>query len=220
MVFSLEQRRNRMFVLISPILIILLGYLGTKLCYPYLKEWTWVVTAVLYWTLMGSMLFIFCTKEDVKGWLQKGKQSKPLFFLAVLIGIFPILGILLLNYDLLMEYPTYILYWILFACINPLFEEGYWRGLVFEAGKDFSKSVIIIYSTLLFVISHPMMWGVFSIANRSNQLYISLFVMGIVWSVIRLKTNSLRYSLFSHFLVDIGNMTVYVFLNLYIPPQM
>ncbi|WP_161486807.1 CPBP family intramembrane glutamic endopeptidase [Bacillus gaemokensis] len=120
----------------------------------------------------------------------------------------------------MITYPVYILYWLLFACINPWIEEGYWRGLIIEAGKMLPKSVIILYSTVLFVVSHPMMWGVFSIANRSSQLYISLFIMGIIWSVIRFKTNSLRYSVFSHFLVDIGNMTVYVFLNLYIPPQM
>ncbi|KEK22658.1 hypothetical protein [Bacillus gaemokensis] len=98
MFLSLEQRRTRMLALISPIIIILLGYIGTKLCYPYLKEWTWIVTAILYWTLMGSMLFSFCTKEDIKGWFEKGKQSKPLLLLAILIGVFPMLGILLLNY--------------------------------------------------------------------------------------------------------------------------
>ncbi|WP_396021241.1 type II CAAX prenyl endopeptidase Rce1 family protein [Bacillus sp. S/N-304-OC-R1] len=76
----------------------------------------------------------------------------------------------------------------------------------------------IIY--LFFVLSHPFMWGVFSIANRSYQMYISLFVMGVIWSLIRYRTKSLRWCVYSHMLVDFGNLSVFVFLNLYIPPGM
>jgi len=51
----------------------------------------------------------------------------------------------------------------------------------------------IAYSTALFVLSHPLMWGMFSIANRSWMTMVSLVIMGIVWSLVYLKTKSLRW---------------------------
>ncbi|MFC4663744.1 MULTISPECIES: CPBP family glutamic-type intramembrane protease [Oceanobacillus] len=55
---------------------------------------------------------------------------------------------------------------------------------------------------------------VFSIYHE----FISLSLLGIVWSIIYFKTGSLRWAIFSHFLVNLGIMTVPVFLNVYVPP--
>ncbi|RXJ01631.1 CPBP family intramembrane metalloprotease [Anaerobacillus alkaliphilus] len=93
-------------------------------------------------------------------------------------------------------------------------------GLLLDAGGNLPRWLNITYSTVFFVLSHPLMWGVFSIANKSTHMYISLFLMGVVWSLIRYKTRSLRWSLYSHMLVDVGNLSVFMFLNLYIPPGM
>lgn len=46
----------------------------------------------------------------------------------------------------------------------------------------------------------------------------ALLIMGIVWSATYRQTRSLRANTLSHMLVDLGNMSVWVFLNLYIPP--
>lgn len=163
---------------------------------------------------------IFVDKKTFTEWFQKPLNNPKWFAIALAIGIFPSLGILLPNYSLLFEYTTLTLFLVLFALINPWFEEGYWRGLLLDAGSYFPRWLIVLYSTILFVFSHPLMWGVFSIANRSVQMYVALFVMGIVWSLIRYKTNSLRWSVYSHMLVDVGNLSIFVFLNLYIPPGM
>ena len=71
-----------------------------------------------------------------------------------------------------------IVLWLLFALINPFFEEFYWRGLLLDYTNKWNKWISIIYSTILFVASHPLMWGVFSIANRNYQTIISLTIMG------------------------------------------
>ncbi|MFP7175081.1 CPBP family glutamic-type intramembrane protease, partial [Priestia filamentosa] len=84
----------------------------------------------------------------------------------------------------------------------------------------FPKWMSILYTTILFVLSHPLMWGVFSIASTSYHLYIYLMVMGIVWSLTYFKTKSLRWVILSHFIVDVGNLTVLTFLNIYVPPIM
>jgi membrane protease YdiL (CAAX protease family) len=107
-----------------------------------------------------------------------------------------------------------------FAAVNPFFEEAYWRGALLDAGRRWPFWLIALYSTVLFVASHPLMWGVFSAGNRSIVLFATLFVMGIAWAYLRRATRSLRFSVLSHVLVDVGNLSVFVFLNLYVPPGM
>ncbi|MFJ7731242.1 type II CAAX prenyl endopeptidase Rce1 family protein [Lysinibacillus sp. NPDC097231] len=83
-----------------------------------------------------------------------------------------------------------------------------------------TKWLSILYTTLFFVLSHPLMWGVFSIASKSYHLYVYLSIVGVVWAITYFKTKSLRWVIFSHFIVDIGNLTVLTFLNIYLPPTM
>ncbi|WP_349410704.1 CPBP family intramembrane glutamic endopeptidase [Pseudalkalibacillus sp. SCS-8] len=161
---------------------------------------------------------IFAPNENIRDWFKKPKMLRKWLIIGLAIGVFPSLGILLPNLNLLIDYPKWTVFLFVFALINPWFEEGYWRGLLLDAGQTFPRWLIVAYSTILFVLSHPLMWGVFSLANRSYQMYISLFVMGIIWAMIRYKTGSLRWSVYSHMLVDVGNLSVFVFLNLYIPP--
>jgi len=217
---NVELRRNRMIVLVSPIFIIGVVHFIASYSYRYFPEYCWIITAIAYWGLTGSMKFLFVYNHRLKEWFQKPIHNRRWIIIALVIGVFPSLGILLPNIALLADYPTLTIFLLLFALINPWFEEGYWRGLLLDAGRDLPIWMNIGYSTLFFVLSHPLMWGVFSIANRSYQMYISLMIMGIIWSLIRYKTNSLRWSVYSHILVDVGNLSVFVFLNLYIPPGM
>jgi len=45
-----------------------------------------------------------------------------------------------------------------------------------------------------------------------------LIIMGIVWGYVYYKTNSLKWCILAHFLVNILILTVWVFLNIYVPP--
>ncbi len=179
-----------------------------------------MVTAVAYWSLMGLVIFLFSSQQTVKAWFKKPIFIRKWLVIAIILGVFPALGIFFQNLNLIVEYPLITFYLILFALINPWFEEGYWQGLLLDAGEKLPIWINITYSTIFFVLSHPLMWGVFSIANKSIHMYLSLLLMGVIWSIIRYKTKSLRWSVYSHMLVDIGNLSVFVFLNLYIPHGM
>ena len=216
----LNSKSNRLFVLISPLLIITFIHIIVTFSNSFFPKYSWVITALLYWGLLGMMISKFVSISIIMDWLKKPKFRKKWLIIGILVGIFPIAGILIPNYTLIIEYPTIAVFVLLFALINPWLEQGYWRGLLLDAGKDFPTWVIILYSSLLFSLSHFFLWGIFSIGNRSLQLLIVLFIMSIVWSIIRFKTNSLRWPLYSHFLVDLGNLSVFVFLNLYVPPSM
>lgn len=204
---------------ISPFFIILLGFLTATTFNYFIGEWAWIPLMIVYWSLLGISIWAFKGNKNLGDWFQKSKKAPFWITLTMLFGMFP-LTILIMNYHMF-DSMWLISYWLLFAIINPWFEEYYWRGVLFDGLlTKFPKWFAVFYTTILFVISHPLMWGVFSYANKSYHLYIYLSVVGIVWAITYLKTKSLRFVILSHFLVDIGNLSVLTFLNIYLPPTM
>ncbi|WP_227394990.1 CPBP family intramembrane glutamic endopeptidase [Jeotgalibacillus aurantiacus] len=212
------SKNTRIAVLLSPLVIILIGFVTATIFSRFINEWAWIPLALVYWTSLALCIAFFKGNKRVKDWLKKSKPSKLSISLALIFGLFP-MSILIMNVHLL-DSPLIIVLWVAFALINPWFEELYWRGLLLDAAIEwFPKWISVGYSTLFFMLSHPLMWGVFSIANSHYHVFINLLLLGIVWSVIYFKTRSLRWAIFSHFLVNIGIMTVPVFLNIYVPPM-
>jgi len=76
----------------------------------------------------------------------------------------------------------------------------------------------VLYSSFFFATNHPLTVGVHSIANRHPAVLISTFVMGLVWAVVYHKTQSLRWTIFGHFLTDLLNLSIPAFLNIVVPP--
>ncbi|GAA0381597.1 CPBP family intramembrane glutamic endopeptidase [Bacillus horti] len=215
----MHSKQTNLLIILSPLVIILCGFIIATLFTPILGGWSWVPLAITYWTLMATMVIRFGGKKALMTWFSRPIGKKSWLLIGIFIGFIPILGILMFNIELLAQYPWLTLFWLLFAFINPWFEQSYWRGLLLDAGGKWPQWLIISYSTVLFALSHPIMWGVFSIGNRSYESFAALLLMGVVWCLIRIKTKSLRWSLLSHVLVDIGNMSIFVFMNIYIPPQ-
>lgn len=208
---------KRITVLFTPPLIICLGFITATVFSSFMNEWAWVPLALIYWSSLFFCIIYFKGDKNIRDWVKKSKPSKLSIGLALVFGLFP-MTILAFNYYLFDSLLLVVL-WILFALINPWFEEFYWRGMLLDAALGwFPKWLSVGYSTLFFVLSHPLMWGVFSIANTHYHVLIMLPLLGIVWSIIYFKTGSLRLAIFSHFLVNIGNMAVLVFLNIYVPP--
>lgn len=200
-----------------PVIIICIGAITACILNPFLGEWSFIPVALLYW---GST-FLFSIRilgnQEMRKLFQKPIFKKRWVILAIIPALIP-LSILLMNLKLIGANAA-TLFWILFALINPVFEEIFWRGLLLHK-LPWKPTLNVIYSTVLFVLSHPFIWGVFSIANRSWMTWTSLVIMGTLWSIIAIKTKSIRYCIISHFFVDIFNLSVFVFLNIYIPPVM
>jgi membrane protease YdiL (CAAX protease family) len=202
------------WLLLSPLLIILLGHLTIRTAWLFLGLWAWVPLALVYWGAQGYFIVRF---GEPRKWLAERKPGLGWKIGTVIVGLIP-MAILILNYQLLAQ-PTIFIAWLLFALINPWFEEGYWRGLLGDATASWPAWLSAAYTTVLFTLSHPLMWGVTSIASRNWQALLSLLMMGWVWSYTYRRTGSLRWVIFSHVLVDLGNLAVPTFLNLYIPPH-
>ncbi|NMR31966.1 CPBP family intramembrane glutamic endopeptidase [Crystallibacter degradans] len=212
---------RRTLILLSPLAVIAVVHFLARWADDVTGDGAWLVVAGAYWLLAVAAVFGFSTPAQRRTWLRPGDRVKWWVYAgAVLLGLFPVAGILLMNLDLLALHPGLILPWLVFALVNPVVEETYWRGLLLDARGRWPFWLMALYSTALFVLSHPLMWGVFSAGNRSAALFGSLAIMGLAWAFIRRATGSLRVPLWSHALVDVGNMSVFVFLNLYVPPGM
>ncbi|GEK81117.1 CPBP family intramembrane glutamic endopeptidase [Agrococcus baldri] len=217
------QRPDRALVLValSPLAVILLGHLTARLAAAIEPQLAWVAVAIVYWGAMSAVVLLSTTGAQRRAWLAPAVR-RPWWVIpaALLLGAIPIGGILAMQLPLVAANAALIAPWLLFALINPVFEQAYWRGAVQDATARWPAWLAAAWITVLFVASHPLMWGVFSEGNRSPMLYGTLALMAVAWFWMRRVTGSLRWPLVSHVLVDLGNLSVFVFLNVYVPPAL
>lgn len=205
-------------LLLSPFLVLLVCHLASRIAAAALGVWAWIPLALVYWGVMGGLIAWRGEPGAVRRWIGPAKGRRGWTALAIIVGFIP-LSILILNIRLLAD-PLILVLWLLFALINPWFEEGYWRGLMTDLTAHWPRWASISYTTILFTASHPLLWGVFSVANRDWMALVSLLMMGAAWAIAYQKSGTLRWAILSHLLVDLGNLAVPVFLNLYIPPHL
>lgn len=137
------------------------------------------------------------------------------FFWGVLIPALLPLGVFLPNVQAV---PVPVLVGILvFACINPFFEDAFWRGLLIHL--PFSAGARTLFSATLFSFSHYFLWGAYwlSAPHILIPTCVSTFIMGICWMWFYQRDRRLLYPIVSHILVDIFNLSIAVFMGLPLP---
>ncbi|MDR2479243.1 MAG: CPBP family intramembrane metalloprotease [Treponema sp.] len=206
---------KRVIVLISPAALIAFCSASVVLLHVRMGEWVFIPAFVLYWGISFAITFAFAGAPYIHHLFQKPAGSRIWPIMAIVIGFIPV-SILLRNLNIITA-PLLLLN-MLFALVNPFFEELYWRGFVLDFAFS-SKIAGSLYSSVFFIASHLFIWGVFSYGNRNLFLFLSLAIMSAAWCVIRIQTKSLWWCIVSHFLVDVFNLLVFVMLNKYIPEQ-
>ena len=202
----------RIAAITSPIAIIVICSVSTVLLNVIMGRWVFIPAFMLYWGLSFIVTFKMAG-SDIKKWLQKPAGKLGWLVLSVIAGLIPLQ--ILLTHLHVITLPLLLLT-IPFVVLNPFFEELFWRGIVIDYAFP-SKTLSSLYSSVLFIASHLLIWGVFSYGNRNYYLVGSLAVMSAVWCIVRIKTKSLWWCIMSHFLVDICNLMVLVMLNVVIP---
>ena len=202
------------FLLISPFLVLILTKLGIIFSTNYFRpEISWIPSFLGYYFSIVLVFFIASKylSLSIKEILTFSFMPVPKFriiFLAVIIpALLPITAFI---FNIKKVPFEFILYIIIFSCINPLFEESFWRGLLnFLPGN---KAFRIIYTAALFSFSHYFLWGYwFKFPMIIIPAVISTFIMGILWMWFMQKQNNLLYPIISHFFVDIFNLSVAVY---------
>jgi membrane protease YdiL (CAAX protease family) len=112
--------------------------------------------------------------------------------------------------------------WFLFAVVNSICEEAYWRGFLLDETSHLPRAFGVIYSTILFTAIHPLMLGVFSKIQAFDSarptalipFWSIVVILALAFSLLYLKTKSLRLPILSHFLSDLGNLSIFLFMNI------
>lgn len=206
---------RRWLILLSPLGVIALGHLTARVAGVSLGGWAWIPVNLVLWGLFAGLIGYSGGMESMRRWLRPSLRSWGWSVLALAVSLIP-LPIFLSHWRLLE--PIYIwLPWLLFALINPILEEGYWRGVLLDSTEGWPSWMSVLFSSVLFALNHPLSLGVNSIANRHPATFISTFIMGLIWAITYRKTKSLRVVIMAHTVVDLLNLSVPVFLNLFIP---
>ncbi|MCL2058986.1 MAG: CPBP family intramembrane metalloprotease [Oscillospiraceae bacterium] len=206
------MNKNNKKTILLPFIIIAIGFMVAVVASNIVGAWAFIPLALVYW------ITIFIVVKPTIKMLTDKFIYPPKHFRYVLLALVPVL-FCIISFAWGFQYisgVSLILLWVLFAIINPIAEELFWRGYLFD-NLEWAPINKILFTTILFTLSH-LMWGVFSITIRSYIMIMPLLIMGITWGYAYHKTKSLKWCIIAHFFVDIMNLSVWVFLNIYVPP--
>jgi membrane protease YdiL (CAAX protease family) len=135
--------------------------------------------------------------------------------LAVSAGLLSLHGFL--GHWRLLSDGGLIVAWLAFALVNPWFEESYWRGLLIDATAPWGKWPALLYSSIWFALSHPLIWGIHSLPLRKPEAVAALLMVGLIWGLTYQRTGSLRGCVAGHMLANLFGLAALVLLNVYDP---
>jgi len=100
--------------------------------------------------------------------------------------------------------PTILLYSILFAITNGTFEEILWRGVYIKLFPD-NKVWGVLWPSLWFGIWH-LAPGSVSVVFSPWTLMAGAIVFGLSWSMLAMRTKTIRWSIISHTLTGLARV--------------
>ena len=209
----MQKLTKKQWIILSPLIMVGLCHVTAKISSSLIGKWAFIPVMLCLWIV--SIFFIKLSKEDQikEKWLKSVKGKYLWKLLIIIVGLLP-LPVFLMHWELLKSIEIFIPY-LLIAFLNPFIEEFYWRGVLIDNLSDTSNWVAILYSSFFFALNHPASFGMFSNSNSGYIVFASTFIMGIIWGIGYKKTGSLRVVIFSHFLVDVFNLSVPAFLDLF-----
>jgi membrane protease YdiL (CAAX protease family) len=216
-----KTHTRKLIVLLSPLFIIIIGNLAARFFTDLLGKWAWTGYFPVYWSMLFLFIHFAGKRENQQSWFQISKGSRWWALLAVGIGLLSFPMLLIPNIHVMHSVPL-VIAWCGFAVINSSFEEAYWRGFLLDGTAHLPRAYGVIYSTVLFTAIHPLNLGIFSKIQTFDPgkpmvlvpFLIILLMLSLAWSLLYLKTKSLRLSILSHILTDLGNLSIFLFMNM------
>jgi len=203
---------KRDIVIVSPLVTLVVNFASAYILGYFIGKWAFVPMIILGWLTWSFFILKYGSRDYLERWLQKCSGLYGWKILAIIVGLIP-LPLFLMHYHLLDDWVIW-LPWIILALVNPWIEEFYWRGLLLDHSVYWPKWSAVLYTSIFFALNHAA-FGINSSVNSGIEVVLSTFVMGTVWALVYLKTKSLRWVIFSHFLVDFLGVSSVAFLDLF-----
>ena len=208
------------FILITPLIVLGISRIGVELSTLLLPiHISWLLAFVAYYLSISLVWWIALKKFDIKATelFQISFAKKPsitLFIFTILVPALMPLGVFLTTGQ---DVPAvYWIYIVIFSLINPIFEEGYWRGLLLAL--PLSNWSRLLFSASGFAFSHYFLWAPwFKSPFVIIPTVVSTFIMGLLWMHFMHKKRNLLYPYLSHVVVDILNLSIAIYAGVVTP---
>jgi hypothetical protein len=161
--------------------VIALGFAMERLAGLSMGAWACIPTMFVFWSAVAGLILWGRPGNPAQRWLRRPRGAGAWSVLAVGVGLLSVREFVL-GWHVLQS-PTLVALWLGFGLLNPWLEEGYWRGLLIDATRGWPWGLGVVYSTALFALSHPLVWGVHSTALRHPAALVGLGLVGGVWGV-------------------------------------
>jgi membrane protease YdiL (CAAX protease family) len=193
-----RPRKNKIFGCLSPLILIGLSFVFKEITPDFSLLWI-----VLYWCTALLFVRINAKLPYIKTLFIKSSGEIIWPVIAVCLGCIPVAFFFQTEYFNGMRIALPVM--IIFAIVNSIVEEIYWRGFVLEYTFS-SKIISAIYSIVLFTAWHFILCT--NIYGEGWGYLIGLLIAATAWTIIRIKTKSLWWSIVSHCAVDFFALSI------------
>ncbi len=200
--------KKYIFTMISPLITI--GILITIA--DFLKHingpWVWVAFVLSYWIILFISIAGLSGLNSFKTIFDKptGKMFWNVFAVAISLGS---IYFVFENIEYYRIFP-FLIAGIGFSLINPIFEELYWRKILFDNVTN-HWWIYAFYFNLIFALMHFLALGKISNPNSEFVIVPITFLAGFIWSLVYKNTRTLKYIILGHLIMDIcGFSALYI----------
>lgn len=210
-----RTRKDLFYALGSPLLLVVICALVQLLAGQIIGAWAWLPTMLCFWLTITLFTRHFSGYAVARSRFKPASGNAFWSFIAIFAGFFSLHGFI--QHWTLLSSIQLVIPWLAFALINPWFEESYWRGLLIDATASWGKLPSLLYSSIWFAASHPLIWGIHSLPLRKIEAVAALLLVGVLWGIAYQRTGSLRWCVMGHMLANFFGLATFVLLNLYDP---
>ena len=194
---------RRRVVLLSPILVVGLGFVLSRMTAILWGAWSWIPVLIYYWASLMVLTAWGGGRESVRRWLQPSRTDRWIWVWRVLALAVPALFLPTAFLPGLASMNGWwvVVLWFGLGAINPWIEEPYWRGLLLDAASGRPGWLVGLYSAVCFGASHPLIFG-WQAGDALNGIagFVGTLIAGLIWGLVYGQTRSLRLPILGHFL--------------------
>jgi membrane protease YdiL (CAAX protease family) len=170
---------------------------------------------LIFWGMIAGLALACAGREAIVRWVRPAEGLRIWPILGVGLGLLSLPQFV--RHHAILDSAWLIALWLAFGLVNPWFEEGYWRGLLLDATARWPVVLRVSYSSVLFAVSHPWIWGVHSEGMRDLRVVPVLAIIGALWAIVRLRSGTLRWNIVGHAGANLLGLSVPILLGLHSP---
>jgi len=147
--------------LLAPMVVIVIGYVAARIAHDILDaSIAWLPTMIVYWASLALVILTLRGIGVYRTWLQPSQGKVIWRWLSLLNPLFVMIPTLLFGKSVAAPSPWIFVAWLLIVLLNPIVEEGFWRGTLMDATRDWPGWASVLNSAFWFGLSHPLVIGV------------------------------------------------------------